>query len=96
MTDTALLRQLHSSLPLFDRDAAADKANYVSLLSDLRAAFDRAPTKYGWCTQHMSRKDLTCAHRSDGNTPKLIPGPPGDLLLVHSCSGILTLYTVGL
>jgi hypothetical protein len=54
-----------------------DKANYVSLLSDLRAAFDSTPVKYGRFIQHTSRVDLTCIYRFDGNAAELILVPQG-------------------
>jgi hypothetical protein len=68
-----------SSRVPFDRGTAADKTNYVSLLSGLRAAFDSSSEKYGGhiCISCTSRKDLTRVHRSDGDAPELVWAPPG-------------------
>ena len=80
------------------RGTTADKENYVSLLSDLRTAFDSTSAKYGECntTNFASPKDLTSFHRSDDNTPELVLVPSGRCFLECSCDSVLTLWTVEL
>ena len=80
------------------RGTTADKENYVSLLSDLRTAFDSTSAKYGeYNFKHFAPpKDLISFHRSDDDTPELVLVPPGKHCLECSCDGVLTLWTVEL